>query len=134
VSIEHLEAADLRQVVERYLGRLRRHRDQLNRLNVYPVPDGDTGTNMMLTVEAVLAEADGAARMDDLADALAHGSLMGAQGNSGIILSQVLRGFADVMRGRASRDRWKEIRRERWPDGSDLEKAWLEDLDRMASR
>jgi hypothetical protein len=101
VSIEHLEAADLRQVVERYLDRLHRHRDQLDRLNVYPVPDGDTGTNMALTVEAVLAAADGAATMDDLADALAHGSLMGAQGNSGIILSQVLRGVAEVMRGRS---------------------------------
>ncbi len=93
-----LRPQDLKKVLQRYLTRLREYRDALNRLNVYPVPDGDTGTNMTLTVESVVAEVEGAESMADLAKAIAHGSLMGAQGNSGIILSQILRGLADVFR------------------------------------
>jgi DAK2 domain fusion protein YloV len=86
---------------------LRIHRDLVNRLNVYPVPDGDTGTNMSLTVEAVTVEiaklapeqgGDGHStlEMDAVCKAIAHGSLMGARGNSGIILCQILRGLAGV--------------------------------------
>ena len=75
------------------------HIDLVNSLNVYPVPDGDTGTNMHLTVRAALEE------MGQLADdsagavgqALAHGALMGARGNSGVILSQILRGIARAL-------------------------------------
>ncbi len=93
-----LTAHDLKSVMQRYLAALRRHEDDLNRLNVYPVPDGDTGTNMTLTVESVMKEIDGAESMGEVADALAHGSLMGARGNSGVILSQILRGFAEVIR------------------------------------
>jgi DAK2 domain fusion protein YloV len=93
-----LRPQDLKQVLTRYLGRLRQHREALNRLNVYPVPDGDTGTNMTLTVEAVVAEVEAAESMEEVATALAHGALMGAQGNSGIILSQILRGLADAFR------------------------------------
>lgn len=93
-----LRAQDLKRVMQRYLDRLRQHREALNRLNVYPVPDGDTGTNMTLTVESVVAEVGGAEDMGQLATAIAHGSLMGAQGNSGIILSQILRGLADAFR------------------------------------
>lgn len=94
-----LKAQDLKQVLERYLDRLRQYREALNRLNVYPVPDGDTGTNMTLTVESVVAATHGAESMEQVATAIAHGSLMGAQGNSGIILSQILRGLADAFRG-----------------------------------
>jgi DAK2 domain fusion protein YloV len=77
------------------------HRDVINRLNVYPVPDGDTGTNMALTVASVVEELDGAdADMAATCKAIGHGSLMGARGNSGVILSQILRGlgqaFAEV--------------------------------------
>lgn len=91
-----IRAQDLKQVMNRYLMRLREHREALNRLNVYPVPDGDTGTNMTLTVESVVGALDGASSMSDVSQALARGSLMGAQGNSGIILSQILRAWADV--------------------------------------
>ncbi|MCU1494232.1 MAG: hypothetical protein JWO62_1996 [Acidimicrobiaceae bacterium] len=77
------------------------HQATINRLNVFPVPDGDTGTNMSLTVEAVVAEigapedvAEGAPAMRAVCDAISHGSLMGARGNSGVILCQVLRGIA----------------------------------------
>ena len=97
-----LKAQDLKRVMQRYLDRLRQYREALNRLNVYPVPDGDTGTNMTLTVESVVEAAGGAESMDQLASAIAHGSLMGAQGNSGIILSQILRGLADAFRNEPS--------------------------------
>ena len=73
-------------------------KEEVNRLNVFPVPDGDTGTNMSLTVESVVKEvkalpvdADGKA----LAKAVTHGSLMGARGNSGVITSQILRGLCE---------------------------------------
>lgn len=78
---------------------LAEHREALNRLNVYPVPDGDTGTNMALTVRSVVDELEGGgAAATDVCDAIAHGSLMGARGNSGVILSQVLRALATDVR------------------------------------
>jgi DAK2 domain fusion protein YloV len=86
-------------VVRTYSEALATHRAALNRLNVYPVPDGDTGTNMALTLEAVQKEIDaapGPLDMETLARCLSHGSLMGARGNSGVILSQVLRGLASA--------------------------------------
>ncbi|HWD24199.1 MAG TPA: DAK2 domain-containing protein, partial [Acidimicrobiales bacterium] len=81
-------APDLVEVVTRFRSALERHESTINRLNVFPVPDGDTGTNMLRTVEA--AERAVAAGGDPLV-ALAKGSLMGARGNSGVILSQILR-------------------------------------------
>lgn len=93
-----LSAGRLKRIIERYHDRLGEHRDALNRLNVYPVPDGDTGTNMALTVGAVVEAIGEAETMDELSAAIAHGSLMGARGNSGVILSQILRGFSDTFR------------------------------------
>ncbi len=95
---DRLVADDLRAATATFRDLLRSHQEVINRLNVYPVPDGDTGTNMALTVEAVLAELDGAG--DDMAGtckAIGHGSLMGARGNSGVILCQVLRGLTGVL-------------------------------------
>jgi len=91
-----IDGAALARVVATYRDALRTHQEELNRLNVYPVPDGDTGTNMALTLESVCAEVGDATRMDDVCRGLAHGSLMGARGNSGVILSQILRGLADT--------------------------------------
>ena len=97
--LEHLGANDLRAVVTAFRDALAAHREPINRLNVYPVPDGDTGTNMALTLEAVVAELDGAEPdMASTCRAIAHGSLMGARGNSGVILSQILRGFTTTLR------------------------------------
>jgi len=87
----------VREAMTRYRDALRSHQEVINRLNVFPVPDGDTGTNMMLTVESVvdeIAPLDGATPMAEVCAAVAHGSLMGARGNSGVILSQLLRGVA----------------------------------------
>ncbi len=93
-----LSAAGLRRTVTAYRDALREHQARINRLNVYPVPDGDTGTNMALTLESVVHELAGVpedAPMAAVCKAVAHGSLMGARGNSGVILSQLLRGIAD---------------------------------------
>ena len=97
-TLERLGPSQLRAAVEAYRDGLRAHQEYINRLNVYPVPDGDTGTNMALTVESVLAELGDAAEMPAVCKAISHGSLMGARGNSGVILSQVLRGIAAVLR------------------------------------
>ena len=85
---------------------LRKYRQVLNDLNVFPVPDGDTGTNMYLTVRAAMLEAGKlhGAPISEVAAAAAHGSLMGARGNSGVIISQMLRGFAHHVRHRSEID------------------------------
>ncbi len=93
-----LAPADLRQAVLRFRDALRAHQEELNRLNVYPVPDGDTGTNMALTLESVSAELKTAESMDEVCHAVSRGSLMGARGNSGVITSQILRGFVEGFR------------------------------------
>src|SRR5207248_11113635 len=97
--LESIDAAHLREVVVGYRDALRSHQEKLNRLNVYPVPDGDTGTNMALTLESVVSALDGADDMGTTCKAISHGSLMGARGNSGVILSQVLRGMCDGCKG-----------------------------------
>ena len=72
--------------------------EEINKLNVFPVPDGDTGTNMSLTLQSVVKELAALpvdADMEVIAGAITHGSLMGARGNSGVITSQILRGVAE---------------------------------------
>jgi hypothetical protein len=75
-------------------------KEETNALNVYPVPDGDTGTNMHLTMQSVRRELDVAddRKMSEVARAISYGSLLGARGNSGVILSQLLKGFTEVVR------------------------------------
>src|SRR6187200_2590000 len=95
--LQRLGAAELREVVVGYRDALRAHQEALNRLNVYPVPDGDTGTNMALTLTSVCADVEAAeAGLEPTCKAISHGSLMGARGNSGVILSQILRGISGV--------------------------------------
>ncbi|WBW49581.1 DAK2 domain-containing protein [Peptoniphilus equinus] len=79
------------------------HKDEVNALNVFPVPDGDTGTNMSLTSKSALkqVEAVGERTAESLSKACAKGSLMGARGNSGVILSQFLRGFSEGCEGQS---------------------------------
>ena len=75
-------------------------KEWINDLNVFPVPDGDTGTNMTLTIMSAAKEVNGLANptMESLAKAISSGSLRGARGNSGVILSQLLRGFTKIIR------------------------------------
>src|SRR5918999_4668779 len=81
---------------------LEAHIDEINGLNVYPVPDGDTGSNMFATVRAALDEASTVADQpaDRIAHAISFGALMGARGNSGVITSQIFRGMAEGLRGK----------------------------------
>jgi len=83
---------------------LQNHVEYINSLNVYPVPDGDTGINMYLTVQAALQEMKAVEdpSLGRLVKAASHGALMGARGNSGVILSQIMRGVAKVLDGKAS--------------------------------
>ena len=97
--LEQFGADALRETVITFRDTMRAHQEGINRLNVYPVPDGDTGTNMTRTLDAVVAELEGAdAGLETTCEAISHGSLMGALGNSGVILSQILRGLAATMR------------------------------------
>jgi len=99
-SLATLGADDLRTVMGRFRDVLRLHQGDINLLNVYPVPDGDTGTNMALTLEAVVTELEGVpagSGLPAVCKAIGHGSLMGARGNSGVILSQLLRGMCERM-------------------------------------
>ncbi|HJP15900.1 MAG TPA: DAK2 domain-containing protein [Acidimicrobiales bacterium] len=92
-----LKAKDLRHFMNQFFAALVSHREALNMLNVYPVPDGDTGTNMSMTAESVvnaLKEIPEEAEITEITSSIAHGSLMGARGNSGVILSQILRAFS----------------------------------------
>lgn len=99
-----LDASALRAWADAAVGDLVTHADEINRLNVFPVADADTGTNMLFTLRAALAQAQGAARPDDVvavAAALAHGGAHGARGNSGVILAEILRALAEVTAGAA---------------------------------
>ena len=81
---------------------LEAHVDEINALNVYPVPDGDTGSNMFATVRAALEEAESVADQpaERVAQAISFGALMGARGNSGVITSQIFRGMAEGLAGK----------------------------------
>jgi DAK2 domain fusion protein YloV len=98
--LEHLDAAGIRRWADLGLEALGRHRAEIDALNVFPVPDGDTGTNLFLTFEsasAALTEAGASLDLRDTVRTFAHGALLGARGNSGIILSQLVRGFAEAL-------------------------------------
>ncbi|MFN3928617.1 MAG: DAK2 domain-containing protein, partial [Thermoflexus sp.] len=101
-SLQAVDGPMFKQMIRAALFWLRRHHEQVNAMNVFPVPDGDTGTNMLLTMEAAWREI---ADMPDqevgaLLQRVARGALMGARGNSGVILSQIWRGMAQVINHR----------------------------------
>jgi DAK2 domain fusion protein YloV len=97
--LEVFGAEALRDTVITFRDTMKRHAAGINLLNVYPVPDGDTGTNMTRTLDAVVTELEGADHaLESTCEAISHGSLMGARGNSGVILSQILRGLVTTLR------------------------------------
>ena len=119
--LDSLDAAAVRRWCAAGLEALRRHQVEIDQLNVFPVPDGDTGTNLVLTVtsawQALAAEPETLdppeneiARLARILRCMARGALLGARGNSGVIVSQLLRGTADALaaapaaRGRAVAD------------------------------
>jgi DAK2 domain fusion protein YloV len=89
----------LKQALLGSLAWLAAHQEEINRLNVFPVPDGDTGTNMLLTLQSAVEDIreSQASEVSKIARIAAHGSLMGARGNSGVILSQIFRGFGNAV-------------------------------------
>ncbi len=99
--IEHppmLDSQALAAAMKVYSAALEQHRITIDRLNVYPVPDGDTGTNMAMTLAAVSEELSSAGSgRAEVCRAISHGALMGARGNSGVIVSQLLRGLASTL-------------------------------------
>ncbi|QMU78940.1 DAK2 domain-containing protein [Streptacidiphilus sp. PB12-B1b] len=97
--LDTLDAPAVRTWCRLSLAALGQAREEIDALNVYPVPDGDTGTNLYLTVESAAEEVDrlfdaGTPSLADALRAMAHGALLGARGNSGVILAQLLRGIA----------------------------------------
>ncbi len=96
-----LDGSAFRDLLTAGLAWLDRHHEIVNALNVFPVPDGDTGTNMLLTMKSACQEisAESIRSVAEVAKAAAHGALMGARGNSGVILSQILRGIARSLDG-----------------------------------
>ena len=101
---EVLRASQLKETLQQYGEALRARRKGLDKLNVYPVPDGDTGTNMSLTVQSVVTELKSAAAddMHAISTAISKGAIMGARGNSGAILAQALRGVAESVKEKTS--------------------------------
>jgi DAK2 domain fusion protein YloV len=98
-TLELLGVDELRDTVSTFRDVVNAHAPRINRLNVYPVPDGDTGTNMARTLDAVVTEMVKApVELDATCDAISYGALMGARGNSGVILSQILRGVAATLK------------------------------------
>ena len=101
-TMKTITAQDFRAMVEIGEMRLTENAEFVNSLNVFPVPDGDTGTNMMLSFKsgAERVANSTATTVGDLAQDLAKGLLMGARGNSGVILSQLFRGFSKAVVGK----------------------------------
>jgi DAK2 domain fusion protein YloV len=99
-----LKASHLRETLHRYADALKARRKGIDKLNVYPVPDGDTGTNMSLTVQSVVNELRNAVSddMHAVSTAIGKGAIMGARGNSGAILAQALRGIAESVKDKSA--------------------------------
>ncbi|MFZ5825001.1 MAG: DAK2 domain-containing protein [Bacillota bacterium] len=119
MSIQSIDGKTLKQMILHAASQLEANKDTVNALNVFPVPDGDTGTNMSMTLSSATREVErsGDRTVGEVAAAVAQGSLMGARGNSGVILSQLFRGFAKHLDGKVT------------IDGRDLARAFQEGVD-----
>jgi len=100
--IQYIDGKRFRDMFVSGANNLQNHKDLVDKLNVFPVPDGDTGTNMSLTISYAIKELSKVENDDitDIGKALSKGSLMGARGNSGVILSQIIRGIAKSIEGK----------------------------------
>ncbi len=100
IHIDLIQGLHLRNMIISGANNLENNKSLVNSLNVFPVPDGDTGTNMSLTMNSAVKEVNKSKELDvaAIADSVANGSLMGARGNSGVILSQIFRGFAKALK------------------------------------
>ncbi len=97
MATKRINGIELEQMLRNGLTNLRAEEEEINRLNVFPVPDGDTGTNMVKTLEHGLEHAESSGEVSVFVKSLASGTLLGARGNSGVILSQFFNGFAQAL-------------------------------------
>lgn len=97
MAVKRINGIELEQMLRNGLANLRASEDEINRLNVFPVPDGDTGTNMVKTLEHGLSLAERSGDVNVFTKSLASGMLLGARGNSGVILSQFFYGFSQAL-------------------------------------
>ena len=106
MSLTSVNAENIRAAFIAGAHNLSNNKEYINELNVFPVPDGDTGTNMTLTIMSAASEIEAVANptMDLLSKAISGGSLRGARGNSGVILSQLFRGFCRDIKGKETLD------------------------------
>ena len=103
----YIDGSTLRAMVLTGAGKLELEKSKIDGLNVFPVPDGDTGTNMSLTLASAAKAVEKLppeAGLSQVAEAMAYGALMGARGNSGVILSQLLGGFSKAISGASQMD------------------------------
>lgn len=100
--IQYIEGKMLRDMFVSGANNLQNHKELVDKLNVFPVPDGDTGTNMSLTISYAMKELAKVENdsITEIGKSLSKGSLMGARGNSGVILSQIIRGFSKSIEGK----------------------------------
>nr|WP_300005416.1 DAK2 domain-containing protein [Tissierella sp.] len=100
MKINKIDGDQLKKALKSAAGLLEKNKEEVNSLNVFPVPDGDTGTNMSLTIKSALKQGLAVEGNDayEVALGASQGSLMGARGNSGVILSQLFRGFANGLK------------------------------------
>jgi uncharacterized protein len=107
-----VDGQSLKRLIDAGLTWLRTNQQIVNSLNVFPVPDGDTGTNMVLTLQAAWNEVkdSGSRNMSEMAGLVSKGALMGARGNSGVITSQILRGFSRGVHEKATLDKETLVR------------------------
>ena len=98
--IMEFESADIKKILQIIVDHFKNNEAKINDLNVFPVPDGDTGTNMLLTLKSIKKELSKLKdyNITEISEAIAFGGLMGARGNSGVILSQILKGFFDILK------------------------------------
>ena len=107
MALETLDSKSLANLMYCFSDALQGHKESLNSLNVYPVPDGDTGSNMAATLSSVVSEINSLEEnpeLENIIEAISHGSLMGARGNSGVIISQILRGFVSEIKSASRKD------------------------------
>ncbi len=100
--LKNIDGALLKEMVVNGALLLERYKEDINALNVFPVPDGDTGTNMGFTMKGAVAQVNTAEinGISVMGEALSRGALKGARGNSGVILSQIFRGFYNGLKGK----------------------------------
>ena len=106
MKLKHIDGALLKEMIISGALLLERYKEDINALNVFPVPDGDTGTNMSFTMKGALSQVDIAEvnGIDVMGEAISKGALKGARGNSGVILSQIFRGFYNGLKGKITID------------------------------